>query len=170
MASHWRLVALLLFLASGSRNALRAAVGHPLLVTQVPVATGGPSEPGPAQGVAPGFFDKARLVLVEPGGNVRLLAAGFSAACDPNLHYDGDRILFAGKKSQNDSWAIWETRLAGGEPRRVVEAGQDCRNPVYLSSLFTLNSPQPWYTIAYVGRDPTLDERGLGAVLPARSP
>ena len=158
----WRQLAVFLLLTSGLPGALRAAGDPPLILTQVPVAVAGPREANAGHLVAPGFFDTARIVMVEPGGGVRPLSSGFSAACDPHVHHDGKRVLFAGRKSDGDPWSIWELHLDEGQPRRVVSPGHACRNPVYLSSLFTLDSPEPWYTIAYVGRDRTLDELGRG--------
>lgn len=126
------------------------------------MAAAGRREANPGNLAGTDFFNKARIILVEPGGKVRVLSAGFSAACDPHVHFDGKRVLFAGRKSDHDPWAIWELDLNEARPRCVVNPGHACRHPVYLSSLFTLDSPEPWYTIAYVGRDPTLDELGRG--------
>ncbi|MBI5280555.1 MAG: hypothetical protein HY858_02650 [Candidatus Solibacter usitatus] len=92
----------------------------------------------------------SRIVLLGWSGVVRELTGGFSAAADPEVSFDGRRILFAGKKRTGDRWQIYELGLDGGEARQVTRGTADCRQPVYQSRVFTLDAPEPWDQAAYV--------------------
>lgn len=94
---------------------------------------------------------RSRLVLVRLDGSVKVLCDDLFASRDPEVSFDGTRILFSGKKAAEDFWAIYEMRADGTERRRVVAVKGDCRNPRYLSTLYTLDSPRPWYEIVFVG-------------------
>ena len=133
----------------------------PIVLTLAPVRPqidGGASVPGEA--FADAWFGGAQVVVVSSSGQVRRLANGFSAACDPEVSFDGRRVLFAGKKGSHSPWSIWETSIDGGKCRAVCVAARDCRHPVFLSSLFTLDSPGPWFTVLFVGGAGTLGEAG----------
>jgi len=60
------------------------------------------------------------------------LVPSFAASADPTVSFDGQRVLFAGKRAAEDSWQIWEILLAGGEPWRITSGGEDCIRPLYL--------------------------------------
>jgi hypothetical protein len=75
----------------------------------------------------------------------------FHAAADPDISFDGRRLLFAGRRTSRDSWAVWEMDLHGENPRQVVEFTGNAYSPRYLSTLYTLDSPEPWYTVLFVG-------------------
>src|SRR5208283_5829229 len=51
---------------------------------------------------------------------------------DPNVSFDGTRLLFAGKREARDSWQIWEVAVGGGEAKRVTTCDGDCIRPFYL--------------------------------------
>jgi len=133
----------------------------PLILTQVP------RQNAPASGTTGtvdltrrGWFAGARLVLVSPGGDLRTLSDGLESACDPNLSFDGQRVLFAGRKTREARWRIWEMTIEGLGLRAVSPDGLDAWSPIHASTLFTLDSPQPWFTAVFVGADPTLSEGG----------
>jgi hypothetical protein len=109
-----------------------------------------------------GWFDGARVISVSPNGEARVLSRGFKAACDPDVSFDGRHVVFAGKRSTHSAWGIWETGIEGGECRQVSKDARGCRSPRYLSSLFTLDSNGPWFTVLYVGQEDTLTEQGTG--------
>ncbi|NLH72743.1 MAG: hypothetical protein GX456_06795 [Verrucomicrobia bacterium] len=141
-----------------------------LVLTQVPVSpTNGANSQEPLTaaldrpfGLQPSFLG-ARVVIVSPDGQTRVLSEGFHSACDPGVSLDGTRVLFAGKKDVNSHWRVYEIGVDGTGLRPITPEGQEARNPIYLSTLFTLDSPQPWFTIAYVARENTLTELGLPA-------
>jgi hypothetical protein len=65
-------------------------------------------------------------------GRLNAIATGFYATADPAISYDARMVLFAGKQSRQDPWQIWETALAGGNPRKLVSLPDDCIRPLYL--------------------------------------
>jgi hypothetical protein len=91
-----------------------------------------------------------RLALLLPDGNVRVLSKGFESAADPEVSFDGKRILFAARKTASDHWNIYEMGADGSGPRQVTRNLGDCRNPVYQSALFYLNDPHPIYQVTFV--------------------
>lgn len=89
-------------------------------------------------------------MLLEPGGAIRRLSQGFHAAADPDVSWDGRRILFAGRKTVNDAWQIYELTLATGGVRQLTHMPHDCRQPIYQSRIFSLDIPDPWPQAAFV--------------------
>ncbi len=83
-------------------------------------------------------------------GRLRPLAPGFHASADPDVSFDARRVVFAGRRSAGEPWQVYEVALPAGEPRRITSSGQDCRQPVYQSRVFSLDIPLPWAQVAYV--------------------
>ena len=77
------------------------------------------------------FPQKAVIRVVSPAES-RELAPGFYASADPEVSFDGQRVLFAGKPRRADPWQIWETSAAGGEPHRIAAWPEDSIRPLYL--------------------------------------
>jgi len=73
----------------------------------------------------------ARLILVQ-GGAAHAFVPGFAASADAAISFDGTRVLFAGKQKPGEPWAIWETAIAGGAPRRITSGDEDCIRPFYM--------------------------------------
>lgn len=77
----------------------------------------------------------AAIRLVTATGS-RDLAPGFFASADPEVSFDGQRVLFAGKPRREDPWQIWEAPVAvppaSGEPRRIAAWPEDSIRPLYL--------------------------------------
>jgi hypothetical protein len=133
----------------------------PMVVTQVPARTKTAPLGWDSNGlVRCDWFEGARLVVVSPDGNVRVLSEGFHAACDADVSFDGQRVLFAGKKGQDSRWRIWEMGLEGQGLRPVSPETLEARSPIYASTLFTLDSPEPWFTTVFVGWEETVNEAG----------
>ena len=109
------------------------------------------------------WFEGSRIVVVSPEGQVRVLSEGFASACDPNVSFDARHVVFAGKRDPQSPWRIWEIGIAGQDLRPISPENQDARNPIYLSRLFTLDSPEPWFTIIYVGKDNIINETGCAS-------
>lgn len=140
-----------------------AALDVPLVVTELPAAASPAAAPAGwnASGlVRADRFDGARLVLVAPDGGVRVLSEGFASACDPDLSFDGKTLLFAGQKTAGAPWRIWQMALDGSGLRAITPDSIDARDPIHVSTLFTLNSPQPWETLLFVGREAAATETG----------
>ncbi len=77
------------------------------------------------------FPSGARLMLVQTSP-ARAFVPVFAASADAAVSFDGTRVLFAGKQKPGDPWAIWETGIAGGSPRRVTSGNEDCIRPLYM--------------------------------------
>ncbi len=61
-----------------------------------------------------------------------VLTPEFFAVADPQVSFDGARLLFSGRKQRDSSWQIWEMSAAGGEARQVTHCAGDCVRAVYL--------------------------------------
>lgn len=135
----------------------------PIVFTQVPVESSLPAHERAVSDVCHDRwlgFEGARIAVLSTNGAVRVLTTGFHSACDPDVSFDGERLLFAGKKTADSAWRIWELSLTNGQTRAVSPEGLEAHSPIYVSTLFTLDSPKPWFTTVFVGRDRTLNERG----------
>ncbi|RME95663.1 MAG: hypothetical protein D6766_02695 [Verrucomicrobia bacterium] len=127
----------------------------PLVATRLPAGPGHPWADG---------WENAALVRIDPDGTVTPLLPDFAASCDPDVSHDGRKLVFAGKRHAGDRWRIWEMDLEEGRPRPITSPERDCRHPLYLSRLFTLDSPEPWATLLFVGAEPIPAARGGGVV------
>lgn len=73
----------------------------------------------------------ARLLLIH-AGNTEPLVPEFAASADASVSFDGEKVLFAGKKADGDRWQIWELTLADRTVRRVITSNDDAIRPLYL--------------------------------------
>ena len=147
--------------ASCAAEESRVKLDRPLVLTQVPRRMKAPAATWDSKGLTRSdWFDGARLAVVLPEGQVRVVSEGFHSAGDPNVSFDGQRLLFAGKKDRASRWRIWEIGLDGQGLRAVTPENLDARSPIHASTLFTLDSPEPWFTTVFVGQEQTLNELG----------
>jgi hypothetical protein len=77
------------------------------------------------------FPHGAQLVRLR-AGKAQPLLAGFAATADANISFDGERVLFAGKKNAADPWQIWELKLGDGSLRQLFAGPGDAIRPFYL--------------------------------------
>ncbi len=77
-------------------------------------------------------FASGAVIFIRDATGKRPLVPGFAASADPAVSFDGQSVLFAGKRKAGDPWQIWEISLAGGEPRRITSGDEDCIRPFYL--------------------------------------
>ena len=125
--------------------------GYPVIYTRVPLDAAQWFGNARAEGMIPSdFYEGSQLVLLNRNGEFRVISTGFSSACDPEVSFDGKRILFAGKITEADKWNIFEADLAAGSVRQVTSDFGNCRNPRYMSTFYTIVSPGPWYTLAFI--------------------
>jgi Hydrazine synthase alpha subunit middle domain len=61
------------------------------------------------------------------------LTPEFFTVADPQVSFDGTLVLFAGQKTSQDHWQVWEMRLDGSEKRQITHCSEDCLRPAYLS-------------------------------------
>jgi hypothetical protein len=135
-------------------------LSHPIVFCQLPVEETvglGPRADGVLRA---DYGNGGRLIVLEPDGSSRILIPDFHSACDPEVSFDGGRILFAGKRQPTDPWNIWEIEADGSDLRQVTDEIDDCRAPIYLSTFYTITSAEPWYTILFVRDDGVLNEEG----------
>lgn len=85
--------------------------------------------------------ERSRIVLLSPDGSFSVLTPEFTSACDPSVSFDGKRILFAGKRSPQEKWNIWEMDVDGKNKRRITKDLGDCGEPEYLA-LSSITPPE----------------------------
>ena len=109
------------------------------------------------------FGDRARLVKVYPDCSIEELNRDFHSACDPTISFDASHILFAGKRTPEDDWNIYEMEIDGLNVRQITNGIGNCRSPDYQATLYTIVSPEPWYQLTFVGvENEASDEYGAG--------
>lgn len=132
---------------------LRGAPQCAVVFTQAPAG----ARPGSATA------EGARIVLLGTDGRLRVLTEGFQSAADPEVSFDGKRLLFAAKKNAQDNWDVYEMEISGTRPRQVTRSMGNCRSPMYQSAIFYLDEPRPSHQITFVGDAAgELEERGAG--------
>ena len=77
------------------------------------------------------FPKGARLLLVH-NGKTEPLVPGFAASADADVSFDGEWVMFAGKRNATDAWQIWEINLHDRKVRSVVSTKADAVRPLYL--------------------------------------
>jgi hypothetical protein len=77
------------------------------------------------------FPNGARLLLVH-NGKAEPLVPDFAASSDADVSFDGNWVMFAGKKNAGDAWQIWEMNLQERKVRSVVTTKADAVRPLYL--------------------------------------
>ena len=77
-------------------------------------------------------FPKGAKLLLVHNGKAEPLVTGFAATADPNVSFDGQTVLFAGKQAASDAWQIWELTLADRSVRKVITTANDAVRPFYL--------------------------------------
>lgn len=60
------------------------------------------------------------------------LTEEFFAAADPQVSFDGTKVLFSGQKNPGMRWQIWEMDLNGNNKRQITQCPVDCLRGAYL--------------------------------------
>jgi hypothetical protein len=133
-----------------------------IVLTQLPVE---PDFEGRSASAATGLRGDcragARIVLIGAAPVPRVLTTEFSGACDPDISYDGRRMLFVGKREDAAGWEVYEMELDGSKARQITRGIEDCRSPVYQGPLYTIEYDEPWYQFTFVSaRDGERNEWG----------
>lgn len=87
-----------------------------------------------------GFGETSDLYMlspISPNGQIKNLTADFTgnggAVADPDISYDGTKVIFSMRKTNNDNFDIYELNLAGKPNlRRVTTSPFDDCDPAYL--------------------------------------
>jgi Hydrazine synthase alpha subunit middle domain len=159
-------VALLLLLVCGFNSERRAKVDADFIVTAAPVY-----EPLAVLRGQERFPKGAQLLFVR-NSDVAPLVPGFAATADANVSFNGDQVLFAGKKRAGDPWQVWELTLADRSVRQVTNETTDAIRPLYLPSwrmVYSLRTPKGFQLeSARIIDSPVFDEiePGMRAAFP----
>lgn len=138
---------------SGKTAETGSGLDEAIVVTQLPPDAAREQSPTLSDGMLRvDYGEGARIVLVEPGKKARNLTRGFHSACEPDLSFDGTRMLFAGKRKAAEPWNVYEMALDGSEVRQVTDDAGDSRNPVYQGRMYVITSDRPWDQITFVSR------------------
>jgi hypothetical protein len=122
---------------------------YAFIITQLPLLEKQTSENGWFQD----FGNGGRLVKVNPDLSVEELSRDFHSACDSSVSFNASHVLFAGKKTPDDSWNIYEMEIDGSNIRQITRDIGNCRSPDYQAMLYTIISPEPWYQLTFVGME-----------------
>ncbi|MFQ5763297.1 MAG: hypothetical protein ACE5GT_00055 [Rhodospirillales bacterium] len=145
-----------------------------LVVTQVPVQAE-PAPPGARLDPDRRYPAGSRIVVVPNTGRpgpVRVLSRGLARAGAPDLSLDGRRVVFAGSRSPELGWTLFEAGISRRRPVQILRIEKDCTDPAYLPRgriIFTCagRGPEPrtWslYTATLGGRDLTRITFGPGS-------
>ena len=96
-----------------------------LVVVQAPEVRAGP--------LAQRFPQGSRLVRLAPSDPTpHSLTPNFFTAADPRVSVDGTHVLFAGQKTADASWQIWEINVDGSDVKQVTHCPGDCLKAAYL--------------------------------------
>ena len=82
------------------------------------------------------FPQGSRLVRLAAGAkppSILNLTPEFFAAADPQVSFDGARVLFAAQQRAGQRWQIWEMNADGSGKRQVTHLSADCLRPAYLA-------------------------------------
>jgi hypothetical protein len=144
-ASHpFRRAALILVVLTGAALTVGAGAADRLVFTQVPIESGF-DLPAGSRIVS---FDPSR-----PRDGVTNLTGGFSAAGRPDISFDGQRILFVGRRTPDEAFDAWEMNTDGSGPRRITNQAADILQAIYLSTIYTIDDAEPADQIAFCQPD-----------------
>lgn len=114
--------------STGGGTLSRAAAGKtPLVFVEAPAIA--------ASDLRGRFPQGSRLALLKPGAKREAinLTPEFFAAADPQVSFDGTKILFAGLERPGTRWQIWEMNADGSAKRQITRCEADCLRPAYLA-------------------------------------
>jgi hypothetical protein len=77
-------------------------------------------------------FPAGATVMLRQNGASHFLVKGFAATADPSVSFDGNRVLFSGRRDAKSLWQIWDVAASGGEAKQVTTCSADCIRPFYL--------------------------------------
>jgi hypothetical protein len=124
---------------------------HDLLFVQVPASTVPTLDQDMSLGPPLGrYVDGARIVLLPASdADPVVLTPEFTAACDPDVSFDGSVVVFAGKLDPADTWQIWRMNIDGSNKSQITRSEGDNITPVFAGNRFYLDDPQPTPQIIY---------------------
>ncbi len=153
--------ALLFFTAFSS---LSAAASDMIFVRYPAEAKGNQADNAPYFLPADKYIQGAQIVRYNPdtAQDPDILTSDFYAACDPDVSFNGKAIIFAGKKSEADTWQIWRMNADGTNKMQLTSASGNCVAPVHAGARFFLDDPEPVIQIIYAGDSHGWKNPGIG--------
>jgi hypothetical protein len=111
-------------------------------------------------------FPKGAELLLVHAGKTESLVSGFAASMDANVSFDGQTVLFSGKRAESDPWQIWEMAVKDRSVRQVITTASDAEHPMYLPggrmvwaertpTGFRLQSGEDGHPMGYTPLNPT---------------
>ncbi len=96
------------------------------------------------------YVDGARIVRLSASGAAPVvLTPEFVSARDPDVSFDAETVVFAGKRESGDLWQIWRMSADGSNKEQITRGRGDKIAPVHAGSRFYLNDSQPTPQIIY---------------------
>jgi hypothetical protein len=127
-----------------------------LIVVQVPVAATPRGREGASVSPLDRYVDGARIVRVNrSSGRAVVLTPEFTAAADPDVAFDGQTIVFAGKRRPQAAWQIWTMRADGSRKRQLTRGPGAHVAPAFAGARFYLDDPQPTPQIVFAASTPS---------------
>lgn len=106
---------------AGKRNAVRPD----LVFVQAPTVQAG--------NLAERFPEGSRLVRLDRESALPVnLTPDLFASADPQVSFDGSKILFAARAKPASRWQVWEMNGDGSAKRQLTHCEDDCVRPAYL--------------------------------------
>ena len=65
-------------------------------------------------------------------GEPLLLTPGMFAAANPQVSFDGRKLIFAAQTTSSATWQVFEIPSEGGTPQQITHCASDCVQPAYL--------------------------------------
>ena len=72
----------------------------------------------------------SKLSPPTPDGKLTVLTEDFYSVEEPEISYDGRKILFAGQKTADDGCEVWEMNIDGSELRQITTRHGRCLLPL----------------------------------------
>jgi hypothetical protein len=125
-----------------------------LVIAQIPASAAPRSQDGTGRFTPlDRYVDGARIVRVDPSsGGAVVLTPEFVAASDPDVSFDGETIVFAGRRRAQDSWQIWKMKADGSAKTQITRGSGQNVAPVFAGARFYLDDAQPTPQIIFAGR------------------
>jgi hypothetical protein len=145
-----------------------------LIVTQVPAGSM-PAMPADRLDPDARYPLGSRIVVVTDPGQpekARVLSQGLPRAGGPSLSPDGRRIVFAGSRTPQLGWTLFEAGVDGRRPVQILRMKGECIDPAYLPHgrlIFTCSersdNPRVWalHTASPGGQEVTRITFGPGS-------
>lgn len=80
-------------------------------------------------------LQNAQIITVDPAdpeNSLKILTKDFISAISPELSYNNQKMVFAGKRDEGDNWQVWQLDLRNQKTTKITDNSRSCFDPVYL--------------------------------------